>query len=95
MPEVQTKKAKKSKIVFTYAAPSARSVYICGSFNNWDEKSHALKKNGQGSWKITLELQPGRYEYRFIVDGGWECDQEVTECVPNAFGTWNSVVTIQ
>lgn len=82
------------KIAFQYTADSAENVFLSGTFNNWDQKGNPLKKNSSGQWTTALKLVPGKYEYRFIVDGTWECDQQQVECVPNTFGSWNSVVTV-
>ena len=90
----QTKKLKEKKIVFEYFAPLARGVHVAGTFNHWSLRVSPLKKDRNGKWKAELALAPGRYEYRYLVDGVWENDQRPVECVPNAFGSWNCVVTI-
>lgn len=82
------------KMAFEYYAPQAGKVYLVGSFNGWDLKACPLKIDKQGYWRTKLELTPGRYEYRYLVDDGWENDQRCGEVVPNVFGTWNSVVTV-
>jgi 1,4-alpha-glucan branching enzyme len=50
-----------------------------------------MKKDKKGIWKATLALEPGRYEYRFIVDGNWENDPSCSSCVDNEFGGRNCV----
>ncbi len=70
-------------------------MYVAGAFNDWDAESNSLKKDKSGKWKVELSLPLGRYEYRYLVDGIWENDQRPVECVPNAFGSWNSVVKVQ
>lgn len=89
------KSLKKTKVPFEYYAPLAKGVYVAGTFNDWDAESNPLKKDKSGKWKVELFLSLGRYEYRYLVDGIWENDQRSVECVPNAFGSWNSVVTVQ
>ncbi len=86
---------KKTKVLFEYYAPLAQGVHVAGAFNDWDLESNPLKKDKSGKWRAELSLPPGRYEYRYLVDGIWENDQRPVECVPNAFGSWNSVVTVQ
>ena len=88
-------KGSKKKIVFEYYAPLVRSVSVAGTFNDWDHESCPLKKDKSGKWKIEVALPPGRYEYRYLVDDVWGNDQRPVECVPNAFGSWNCVVTVQ
>ena len=83
------------KIEFEYYAPQAHKVKLAGAFNDWNPDETPLKKNGNGKWKVSLTLPPGRFEYRYLVDGSWENDQRTVECVPNAFGSWNCVVEVQ
>lgn len=85
----------KKKVSFEYYAPLARNVHVAGTFNDWNLEDYPLKKDRSGKWKVSLSLPPGRYEYRYLVDGVWENDQRPVECIPNAFGSWNCVVTVQ
>jgi len=93
------KSYKKTKlempVQFEYYAPQARQVELAGTFNGWKPASAPLKKDREGKWKATLNLAPGRYEYRYLVDGAWQNDQRPVECVPNAYGSWNCVIEIQ
>ena len=79
---------------FEFYAPLARDVFLAGSFNNWNTALHRMKKGPDGRWHLVVKLEPGRYEYRYLVDGSWENDQRPVQCVPNAFGTWNCVVEV-
>ena len=47
-----------------------------------------------GKWAKELALRPGRYEYRFVVDGEWVDDPAATELIPNLFGTANAVLVV-
>ena len=89
------KQQSQKAATFEYYAPSARSVSVAGTFSNWDAKMSPLKKDKNGTWKTTLSLASGRYEYRYLVDGNWESDQRPVESVPNTFGSWNCVITIE
>lgn len=82
------------KIIFEYYAPQAKKVELAGTFNDWNSSKTPLKKDKEGKWKVSLTLPPGRYEYRYFVDGVWQNDQRPVECVPNPFGTWNCVLQI-
>ncbi len=85
----------KKKVIFEYYAPLARKVHVAGTFNDWRPEASPLKRDRSGKWKVTLPLPTGRFEYRYLVDGVWENDQRPVECIPNAFGSWNCVVTVQ
>jgi len=79
------------KVQFEFLAPAAQEVYLAGDFNNWGAVAHPMKKDKKGLWKTVLSLKPGRYEYRFFVDGDWENDPACCNCVPNEFGSQNCV----
>ena len=91
---VKPKKATAQKVAFEYFAPHAKSVELAGNFNNWNPAKTPLKQEHDGKWKVTLELGPGRYEYRYRIDGQWHNDQRPVECVPNPYGSWNCVLQI-
>jgi 1,4-alpha-glucan branching enzyme len=50
-----------------------------------------MKKDKKGIWKATVSLAPGRYQYRFLIDGRWENDPACSDFVSNDFGTTNCV----
>jgi 1,4-alpha-glucan branching enzyme len=83
-----------ASIELKYNAPEARKVYVAGDFNNWRAGELRLSRAKTGPWKIELFLAPGRYEYRFIVDGEWHDDPSASDQVPNEFGSNNSVLQI-
>jgi hypothetical protein len=73
-------------------APDAQSVFVAGSFNGWQPSAMPLEKQASGRWVIELTLDPGRHEYRFIVDGQWKDDPLSPAYVSNPFGGLNSVL---
>jgi chromosome partitioning protein len=82
-------------VVFVTLYPRAQSVQIAGDFNNWQPEQHIMEKVGDsGVWQTQMNLEPGRYRYRLVVDGQWQQDpyNELTEM--NPFGGFNSVVEI-
>jgi len=94
---IKKKAAKKTgykRATFTFLAPEAQSVQLAGDFNSWDTNTHPLKKVTNGLWKRTLNLSPGRYEYRFLVDGQWHNDPQCEAYNPNPFGEDNCVITL-
>jgi MazG family protein len=84
-----------SKMInFAFHAPQASGVVIAGTFNNWSQDTDRLERGPDGVWRTTIELKPGRYEYRFVVDGQWENDQNPVELVANQSGGFNCVVEV-
>lgn len=84
-------RAKTKKVRFNLYAPEAERVFLAGDFNNWDVNNLPMKKGKKGTWEVNFGLPPGRYEYRFQVDGVWEDDPNATERVENSFGSLNCV----
>ncbi len=82
-------------IRFSYSAPSAKSVSIAGSFNHWDPRSNALTgPDRNGVWTIALPLPPGRYEYRYVVNGkDWFLDPSAPS-VDDGLGDRNSILVV-
>lgn len=68
----------------------ASEVVLSGSFNGWQEEGLYMKRVPDG-WEVRLQLEPGRYEYKFIVDGKWMEDPAAEENVNNWYNTLNSV----
>ncbi len=88
-------KATPEGIVFTFEAPGAKRVTIAGEFNSWSPESTPLKKIREGVWQIVLPLKPGRYEYKFVIDGKiWKEDPHSPGYVPDPYGGRNSVITV-
>lgn len=95
------KQALKSKPVckVTFTLPDsikAETAYLVGDFNSWDEKATPMKlvkKSGQFS--ITLDLELGReYQFRYLINSTeWHNDEKADKYVPNPFSGDNSVVT--
>jgi 1,4-alpha-glucan branching enzyme len=84
-------KPPKRKTKYEFCAPEAKEVFLAGDFNQWNPRANPMKKDKKGIWKATLSLEPGRYEYRFVVDGSWENDPSCNCCVANEFGGSNCV----
>ncbi len=84
-------KPKTKKVRFNLYAPEAERVILAGDFNNWDVNNLLMKKDKKGAWEASFALSPGKYEYRFRVDGVWHDDPNTHERVENPFGSQNSI----
>ena len=91
-----TKKTKKTiaSTEFSLIAPEASEVFLVGDFNEWNTNGFRMRKFKDGSCKKMVKLPPGRYEYRFVVDGNWCTDPQNNERCENPFGSENSVKKI-
>ena len=86
---------KRRRVTFSIEAPSAEKVTLTGDFNEWNADKHPMKKQGNGLWNKTVMLQPGKYEYKFLVDGIWQEDPENQQTCANHFGTLNSILDLE
>lgn len=85
----------KVEVEFVFDHCGAEQVCICGDFNGWQPDTLQLNGAAEGClWERKVPLQPGRYEYKFLVDGEWVHDPNARENVLNAFGSLNSVVKV-
>ena len=87
---------------FTCNAPTARAVFLAGTFNGWDPKATQMIKDAKGNWDVAVALPPGRHEFKFVVDDDWCCEpgcdglhQGCPKCVPNAFGSMNRLIEVK
>ncbi len=85
----------KKRVTFNAHAPNASEVAVAGTFNNWDPSTRPLKGEADGNWKITFYLSPGKYEYRFVVDGIWTDDPCCTNRCLNQYGGENCIVEVE
>jgi predicted small lipoprotein YifL len=77
-------------------APSA--IFLAGSFNGWkpDDPNYALDDaDGDGTWELTVPIDPGSYQYKFVVDGTWTQDKSNPKDADDGFGGKNSVIDVQ
>ncbi len=79
--------AETVSVSFEFTSASARQVCLAGSFNDWRPDASPMLAMGDGRWVKCLTLPPGRYEYRFVVDGQWVDDPKAVEFVANLHGT--------
>lgn len=87
--------SKSRTMEFKLYAPAAKRVSLAGSFNSWNTKRIAAKKDSKGNWMVKLNLKPGTYEYKFFVDGSWLNDPNSGRAVSNTFGTQNNILEIK
>ncbi len=72
----------------------AKEVIVTGSFNAWRTDGYRMKKTASG-WIFPIYLDPGRYTYKFLVDGQWITDPDNQLYEENEYGTGNSVIWIE
>lgn len=83
-----------TRVSFQLVKPGAKQVSVAGTFNGWKPEGAPLRPLGDGRFAADLTVDPGRYEYLFVVDGQWLPDPNAKETVQNPFGGRNSVLTV-
>jgi hypothetical protein len=69
----------------------ASIVALAGAFNNWDQSQLVCNHEG-GEWVCRVDLEPGEYTYKFIVDGNWVLDPDNPNTVEDEAGNTNNVL---
>jgi len=87
--------AQTVKVTFALFDLGAKRAWLSGEFNGWSPKTTPMRWHEAGHWEATVPLAPGRYEYKFIIDGEWIPDSLAAENVWNKHGTLNSVVHVR
>ena len=82
------------QIRFSYQPPTAgnHEVGKAGDFTEW--KIHSLQDIGD-VYQISYDLKPGRYRYKYIVDGLWMPDPSHQKREADPFGGENSILELE
>ncbi len=87
------------EVVVRYRDPAASDVRIAGDFNGWvpDKGVRSLveQESGERVWTKILLLPPGRYAYRYVVDGEWREDPDNPDAVAAPGGGRSSVLVVR
>lgn len=90
----KTAKKVHENVEFTFYSPGGMNVYVAGEFNGWDPYSLPMQKDDDGTWRVKVELSPGRYEYKLFADNEWIENLPGVEVIPNPFGTYNFILSV-
>lgn len=81
---------------FSVQIENAKEVHLVGDFNNWSASSQSLLwEKEKGVWQKRIFLEPGKYHYKFIIDGRWVIDPQNDHIAPNPYGGMDSVLEIR
>jgi hypothetical protein len=90
----EPKKAAKRTVTLRAEVGEAREVILTGDFTAWANDQVRLAKGRNGEWTGTIDLAPGEYQYRLLVDGKWRDDPAAATRIPNPFGSSNCVLKV-
>lgn len=85
---------KLTEVRFSVFAPDAKEVFLVGEFNNWRADDNSRMSADNGTWQKKLGLTPGKYRYRFVIDGSWVEDISNPLKEMNPYGSQDSLVEV-
>ena len=89
-----SKKTTKKRASFQLLATDASQVCVAGTFNDWDPVVRPLKRGKDDVFRTWMNLAPGTYEYRFVIDGEWREDPCCQLRSPTPYGGDNSILVV-
>jgi chromosome partitioning protein len=87
------------EVVVRFRDDAAGDVRIAGDFNGWVPDRGVRSLLGSDGetrvWTKVLTLEPGTYQYRYIVDGEWQEDPANPQSAPGPTGQPNSILHVR
>jgi enterochelin esterase-like enzyme len=81
-------------VTFSLDAPDARQVFVAGEMTDWDAGKREMQRDASGTWRVTLDLEPGQWLYKFVVDGRWVRDPATPDHDADGQGGQHSFVFV-
>lgn len=87
-------KLPNGKIRFTCPTRKGKRAFLVGDFNCWDEHSHRMKQDNKDQLQLDLDIPPGKYNFKYLVDGVWWNDPDADDYAQNSWGSEDSVIKV-
>jgi len=84
----------KVEVRFEFKSSTAKEVWVTGSFIGWSPQGEKLQKGEGDIWSVMLKIEPGYYQYKFIVDGNWIPDPQNDWKIKDGGDNFNSLIKI-
>jgi hypothetical protein len=72
----------------------ASIVVLTGTFNAWNQSQLVFGREGD-AWVCRIDLDPGVYQYKFIVDGNWLLDPSNPQTAEDEAGNVNNLLEVK
>ncbi len=105
VPEFADEPYEAGEVTFEYHGEVEDEIRLAGEMNGWTETGDdwVMDEVEEDVWSITVWLDPGSYQYKYIIDGEWTEPGAILEQVrpfPNdesddGFGGQNAVIELQ
>ncbi|MGE3126428.1 MAG: alpha-amylase family glycosyl hydrolase [Fimbriimonadaceae bacterium] len=87
--------AEAREVEFRFSAPpGTAAVAVVGQFNEWDRARHPLKEEA-GEWRDKVAIEPGVYQYLFVLDGKKWVRDPAAPTASDANGNTNSKLVVE
>lgn len=91
--------AQPREVVVRFRDARAADVRIAGDFNGWvPDKGVRSRIDREGTtrvWTKILYLNPGTYQYRYVVDGEWREDPDNAQSLSSTSGARHSILVVR
>lgn len=82
-------------VVFAQPGSAEQSFAVAGDFNDWSPRAHVLRYDAaHRRHQAIVNIPPGRYCYRLIVNGQWKADPHNIHTQQNEYGEPNSILVV-
>lgn len=81
-------------VEFRFLSATARRVCVAGEFNGWDAETLCLRRAKDGQWRGGAWLPPGRFKYRFVVNGHRQDDAQACGVISNGHAACHLVLEV-
>ncbi|KAI3840821.1 hypothetical protein MKW92_034807 [Papaver armeniacum] len=85
---------EKNLVKLTWPGGNCSSVAIAGLDIGWGQSKPLTFDDKEGLWVLERELPEGHYEYKYIVDGEWKCNNSELLTQMNKDGHVNNYVQV-
>jgi hypothetical protein len=80
------------EVALRWRGEEAAEVAVAGEWTDW--KPLPLVKEADGGWVLRPRLLPGRYQYKWVVDGEWQVSRDLP-VVADAAGIENNQLEVE
>lgn len=93
--DILVKSPTKIPIVLKLKDNGYDKVKIKGEMNSWNPNTTPVTKDTDGDWASVFDMNPGLYQYKYVIDGKEVCDPMNQDSVSNGIGGYNSLMKIE
>ena len=83
------------RLTFVYEpVGDVSEVYLVGDFNSWNPTANRMRRMKDGTFRARLDLEPGEYQYKFVVDREYLADPGAERTAADPYGGVNGIIAV-